>query len=72
MSLLLRSGSLGSSLSINNWDIFGSLFNRKKAVEEVMASLNTLRNPIDHCSMLAEDEQLRLRVTVRDWFRLME
>ena len=55
-----------------NWDIFGSLFNSKKAVEKVMASLNALRNPIAHCSPLAEDEQLRLQLTVRDWFRLME
>jgi hypothetical protein len=55
-----------------NWDIFGSLFSSKKAVEKVMASLNALRNPIAHCSPLAEDEQLRLRLAVRDWFRLME
>jgi hypothetical protein len=56
----------------SNWDIFGGLFNSKKAVEKVMASLNALRNPIAHCSPLAEDEQLRLQLTVRDWFRLME
>ncbi len=55
-----------------NWDIFGGLFSSKKAVEKVMASLNALRNPIAHCSPLAEDEQLRLQLTVRDWFRLME
>lgn len=56
----------------SNWDIFGGLFSSKKAVEKVMASLNALRNPIAHCSPLAEDEQLRLQLTVRDWFRLME
>jgi hypothetical protein len=56
----------------SNWDIFGGLFSSKKAVEKVMASLNSLRNPIAHCSPLAEDEQLRLQLTVRDWFRLME
>lgn len=55
-----------------NWDVFGSLFSSKKAVEKVMGSLNALRNPIAHCSPLAEDEQLRLQLTVRDWFRLME
>jgi Swt1-like HEPN len=57
---------------VSNWDIFGSLFNSRKAVEKVMASLNALRNPIAHCSPLAEDEELRLQLTVRDWFRLME
>lgn len=64
-------GELGVIIS-SNWDIFGSVFNSKKAVEKVMASLNALRNPIAHCCPLAEDEQLRLQLTVRDWFRLME
>lgn len=64
-------GELGMIIS-SNWDIFGSLFSSKKAVEKVMASLNALRNPIAHCSPLAEDEKLRLQLTVRDWFRLME
>ena len=64
-------GELSGIIS-SNWDVFGSLFNSKKAVEKVMASLNALRNPIAHCCPLAEDEQLRLQLTVRDWFRLME
>jgi Swt1-like HEPN len=61
-----------SVIIASNWEIFGGLFNSKKAVEKVMASLNALRNPIAHCSPLAEDEELRLQLTVRDWFRLME
>ena len=55
-----------------NWSIFGSIFNSVKAVEKVMNSLNALRGPIAHCTILAEDEALRLRLSVRDWFRLME
>lgn len=55
-----------------NWDTFGSIFNSPKGVERVLASLNTLRGPIAHCSVLAEDEILRLKLSVRDWFRLME
>jgi Swt1-like HEPN len=55
-----------------NWDVFGGIFRSRKAVEKVMYSLNSLRNPIAHCSPLAEDEQVRLQLTVRDWFRLME
>jgi hypothetical protein len=27
---------------------------------------------VAHCSPLAEDEVLRLKLSVRDWFRLME
>jgi hypothetical protein len=55
-----------------NWDVFGALFSSVKAVERVMANLNTLRGPIAHCTPLAEDEVVRLRLAVRDWFRLGE
>jgi hypothetical protein len=61
-----------SVIITSNWDVFGGLFNSRKAVERVMANLNTLRGPIAHCTALAEDEILRLALTVRDWFRLME
>lgn len=64
-------GELGDIIKMN-WDLFGSIFSSVKAVEKVMASLNTLRAPVAHCSPLADDEVLRLRLTVRDWFRLME
>lgn len=64
-------GELGEIIRAN-WDVFGGLFNSQKAVERVMANLNTLRGPIAHCSPLAEDEIVRLRLSVRDWFRLME
>jgi Swt1-like HEPN len=55
-----------------NWDVFGASLASVIAVKRVMANLNTLRGPIAHCSPLAEDEVVRLRLTVRDWFRLME
>jgi hypothetical protein len=61
-----------SEIIISNWDIFGSIFNSQKAVQKVMTSLNTLRGPIAHCSILSEDEVLRLKLNIRDWFRLME
>jgi len=61
-----------SQVIIANWQVFGGPLNSKKAVERVMANLNSLRNPIAHCSPLAEDEALRLSLTMRDWFRLME
>jgi Swt1-like HEPN len=55
-----------------NWKLFGDTFTDAKAVETTLARLNTLRSPIAHCSMLAEDEVVRLRLSLRDWFRLME
>lgn len=64
-------GELGEIIK-KNLDVFGSVFNSPKGVERVLASLNTLRGPIAHCSELAEDEVLRLKLSVRDWFRLME
>jgi hypothetical protein len=64
-------GELGQIIK-GNWDVFGASLSSVKAVDKVMANLNTLRGPIAHCSPLAEDEVLRLRLSVRDWFRLME
>ena len=64
-------GELGEIIK-KNWSLFASVFSNVKAVEKVMFNLNTLRNPIAHCSMLAEDERLRLELSLRDWFRLGE
>lgn len=64
-------GELGEIIKAN-WAIFASIFNNIKAVEKVMFNLNSLRNPIAHCSLLAEDEKLRLELSLRDWFRLVE
>jgi hypothetical protein len=64
-------GELGEIIK-TNWDIFGDMFRDVRAVEKVLATLNTLRAPIAHCKSLAEDEELRLRLGLRDWFRQME
>jgi hypothetical protein len=61
-----------SDIIASNWDVFGGMLSNQKAVSKVLASLNTLRGPIAHCSPLADDEVVRLRLAVRDWFRLME
>jgi hypothetical protein len=67
----LTFGELGEIIKAN-WDDFGAIFKTKAAVERVLADLNTIRGPIAHCSELAEDEVVRLRLAVRDWFRLGE
>lgn len=61
-----------SEIIKKNWDIFGAIFDSARAVEKVLANLNVLRGPIAHCSPLAADEVLRLELSLRDWFRLME
>ena len=64
-------GELGEIIKAN-WDIFGDMFRDVRAVARVLATLNTLRAPIAHCKALAEDEELRLYLGLRDWFRQME
>lgn len=54
-----------------NWKTFGDIFNSRKGLRNVLARLNLLRGPIAHCSELSEDEVMRLRLTLADWFRLM-
>jgi HEPN superfamily Swt1-like protein len=60
-----------SVIITNNWDLFETIFTSKKAVEKVMRDLNVLRGPIAHCCPITEDEVDRLRLAVKDWFRMM-
>ncbi len=64
-------GELGEVVRAN-WQTFSDTFNNEKAFTKIMGSLNLLRGPIAHCSPLADDEVARLRLTLKDWFRLME
>lgn len=64
-------GELGQIVS-SNWEAFEDLFKNPRAFQKIMTSLNLLRGPIAHCCALAEDEVVRLEITVKDWFRLME
>jgi hypothetical protein len=64
-------GELGDIVRAN-WQIFSDMFNNEKAFNKIMNSLNLLRGPIAHCSPLADDEVMRLQLTLKDWFRLME
>lgn len=54
-----------------NWDLFESIFQSKRGVERVMANLNLLRGSIAHCCPMQEDEEDRLRLAVKDWFRII-
>lgn len=57
----------------SNWqDTFNDLFASRSGVNTVLSMLNTLRGPIAHCGVLADDEVTRLHLSVRSWFRLME
>ena len=64
-------GQLGDIIRAN-YGLFGGILSNQKAMGRVMFSLNNLRGPIAHCGVLAEDEVDRLKLTVKDWFRLLE
>ncbi|WP_082515276.1 Swt1 family HEPN domain-containing protein [Methylobacterium sp. Leaf112] len=60
-----------SEIIKTNWSDFNDIFQDVKALERVTAALNVLRGPIAHCKPLAEDEVVRLHLSIRDWFRSM-
>jgi hypothetical protein len=64
-------GELGEIVR-HNWQSFGDTLNSEKAFSKIMTNLNLLRGPIAHCCALADDEVVRLKLALKDWFRLME
>lgn len=61
-----------SQIVNSNWEAFSDLFRNQRAFQKIMTNLNQLRGPIAHCCPLAADEVVRLEITVKDWFRVME
>lgn len=58
------------SIIINaNWNDFKTIFESDKAFKRIMKTFNDLRGPIAHCCNLAEDEEDRLDLSIRDWFK---
>lgn len=66
-------GHLGEIIKIN-WDVFGGLFPNCEIerLEKVVSRLNIARGPIAHCGYLPEDEVVRLKLAMRDWYALAE
>lgn len=60
-----------SGMITSNWDLFEPTIKSKRGVERVMANLNLLRGPIAHCCPMQEDEEDRLQLAVKDWFRMI-
>lgn len=63
-------GQLSGLITVN-WDLFEPTLKSKRGVERVMANLNLLRGPIAHCCPMQEDEEDRLKLAVKDWFRMI-
>lgn len=66
-------GELGEIIK-ENWEIFSGMFSNasKNRVLRVVNRLNLIRGPIAHCNFLPEEEAIRLKLAVRDWYKLME
>ena len=60
-----------SVIITSNWDLFKTVLTNQRAVTRVMSSLNILRGPIAHCCPMSEDEIGRLKLSVKDWFRMI-
>ena len=69
----LTFGHLGEIIKAN-WDIFAGLFPNCEVerLEKVVSRLNLARGPIAHCGYLPEDEVVRLKLAIRDWYSLSE
>lgn len=66
-------GELGEIIK-ENWDSFSGIFSSatKNRVLRVVTRLNHARGPIAHCNLLPEEESVRLKLAIRDWYKLME
>lgn len=66
-------GELGEIIK-ENWSIFSGMFSNasRNRVLRVINRLNLVRGPIAHCNFLPEEEAIRLKLAVRDWYKLME
>jgi hypothetical protein len=66
-------GELGEIVK-ENWDIFSGMFSNatRNRVLRVINRLNLVRGPIAHCNFLPEEEAIRLKLAIRDWYKLME
>ncbi len=69
----LTFGHLGEIIK-TNWDVFAGLFPNCEIdrLEKVVSRLNLARGPIAHCGYLPEDEVVRLKLAIRDWYALSE
>ncbi len=63
-------GQLGDIIRAN-WSDFAGMLSNRSALGRVLHSLNMSRGTIAHCGLLAEDEIDRLKLNVKDWFRVL-
>ncbi len=55
----------------SNWEDFSDTIRSKKAMESVVSQFGKIRNVIAHSCELAEDDIFRLKLLIKDWFRIL-
>lgn len=53
-----------------NWEDFADTIRSKKSMESVISQFGKIRNVIAHSCELEEDDILRLKLLIKDWFRI--
>jgi hypothetical protein len=53
-----------------NWSDFSDTIRSQRAMQQVLIQFNSIRNVIAHSNDLSEDEIVRLKLLIKDWFRI--
>jgi len=54
----------------SNWVDFSDTLRSQKAVRDVLSQFNRIRNVVAHSCVLNDDEIMRFKLLVKDWFRI--
>lgn len=54
----------------SNWTDFSDILRSEKSMRQTLSQLNKVRNLVAHSCALNEDEIIRFKLTVKDWFRI--
>lgn len=54
----------------SNWSDFSDTIRSQRAMQQVLIQFNSIRNVIAHSNDLSEDEIARLKLLIKDWFRI--
>ena len=53
-----------------NWADFAATLRSPKAMQTILSQFNKIRNVVAHSCALNEDEIMRFKLLVKDWFRI--
>ena len=60
-----------SEIITRNFDVFQSVLLNKQTINRLMQDFINVRNPIAHCTVLDQVEQVRLKLMVETWFKVI-